>query len=87
MYGFLIITFLSISLSVFFSFGNRVCLRDVRLSLGDRVATFLGKSCQLCLPSVHYVAASLCLPAFPFGVNGFMWILFCLFLSSLIYFI
>ena len=26
-------------------------------ALGNRVTTFLCKSCQLCLPSVHFVAA------------------------------
>ena len=33
-----------------------------------------GKSCQHCLPSVHFVAALLHLSVFPFGVGGLMWI-------------
>ena len=33
----------------------------IQLSLGNRVATFLGKRWQLCLPFVHFVAALLCL--------------------------
>ena len=46
----------------------------------------LGKSCQLCLPSVYFVAASLYLSVFPFGVGGLMWIWLYQFLSSLISF-
>ena len=31
---------------------------------------FLGKSCQLSVPSVHFVAAYLYLFVFPYGVGG-----------------
>ena len=40
-----------------FSFNNYVSLRYIQLSWGNIIATFLGKSCQLCLPSVYFVAA------------------------------
>ena len=46
----------------------------IQLSLGNRIPTFLGKSCQLCLPPVHSVVALLYLSVFPFGVGGLMWI-------------
>ena len=38
---------------MFFSFNNYVNLRYIQLSFGNRTAIFLGKICQLCLPSVH----------------------------------
>ena len=42
----------------FFFFNNYVCVRYIKSSLGNRVATFsLGKSCQFCLPSVSFVSA------------------------------
>ena len=41
---------------LFFSFNNYVRLRFIQLSLDNRVATFLGKSCQLCVPINHFVA-------------------------------
>ena len=53
-----------------FSFNNYVSLSYFQLSLYNRVATFLGKSCQLCLPSVHFAAAELYLSVFPFGNGG-----------------
>ena len=56
------------------------------LSLGNRVFTFLGKSFQLCLPSVHFVAALLYLSVFPFGFLVLVWIWLYQFLSSLIYY-
>ena len=34
-----------------------VCLRNSQLNLYNRVANLVGKSCQLCLSSVHFVAA------------------------------
>ena len=42
----------------------------IQLSLGNRVPTFLVKSCQLCLPSVHFVAALFYLSVFSFGTGG-----------------
>ena len=42
----------------------------VRLSLGGGVDAYFGGSCRICLPSVHFVAAWLCLSVFPFGVGG-----------------
>ena len=42
----------------------------IRLSLGNRVAPFLGKSSQLCLRSVHFVADLLHLSIFAFSVGG-----------------
>ena len=53
-----------------FSFSNCVRLRYNQLSLGNRVATFLGKSCRLCLPPVHFMAAYCICLSFPlvFGV-------------------
>ena len=46
---------------------QQVCMfKIVQLSLGNRVATILGKSCQLCLPSVHFC--------------GCLIVFFCLFL-------
>ena len=40
-----------------FYFQQVYMFKIIQLSLGDRVATTLGKSCQHCLPSVHSVAA------------------------------
>ena len=37
-----------------FSFNNYVSLRYMKLSLGNRTATFLGKGFQLCLPFVLF---------------------------------
>ena len=50
-----------------------------------RIATFLGESCQLCLPSVLYVAVKLYLSVFLFDVENLMWIWLFQFPSSLIY--
>ena len=47
---------------------------DWTVSLGNRVATFLGKGCQLCLLSVLFVAASLYMPISPLEVENLMWI-------------
>ena len=55
----------------------------VNICLGNRVATFLRQSCQLCLQSVHFLAAKSYLPVFPFCVGGLMWIWLYQFLSSL----
>ena len=51
-----------------------VSLRYIQLGLGNRVTIFLVKSCQLCLPSVHFVVAKLYFSVFPFGVGGLMWL-------------
>ena len=48
---------------------------------GDR------KSCQLCLPSVHFVAVLVFLSVFPFGVKGLVRTRLYQFLSTLIYFV
>ena len=54
----------------------------ILLSLGNRVPTFWGKSCQFRLLSVHFVAALLYLSVFSLGVGGLMWVLLYQFLSS-----
>ena len=50
------------SLMFFFSFNNYLGLRYIQLSLGNRVVMFFWKSCQLSLPSVHFVAGQLYFP-------------------------
>ena len=41
---------------------QQVCMfKIIQLSLGNSVATILGKSCQFCLPSVHFMAALNCI--------------------------
>ena len=39
-----------------FFFNNYVSKVYIQLSLGNKVATFLGTGCQLCLLSVRFVA-------------------------------
>ena len=53
-----------------FYFQQECMFKIIQLGLGNRVANILGKGCQLCLPSVHFVAASLYLSVFTFGVGG-----------------
>ena len=59
------------------------CLIEV--SVGNRVPTFLEKSCQFYLSFIHFVAALMYLSVFPFGVEGLMWIWLYQFQGSLIY--
>ena len=47
------------------SFSNHESYRYIQLSLGNRVATFLGKSCQLCLSSVLFAAFNCICLSFP----------------------
>ena len=49
-------------------------IQDILLSLGSRVATFLGKGCQLCLPSGSFCSRLMYLSAFPFDVENLTWI-------------
>ena len=42
-----------------FSFNNYVSYRYIQLRLGNRVASFLGKGCQVCLPSILFEAVKL----------------------------
>ena len=44
-------------------------LRRFQLHLGNSVAIFFGKNCQVCLLSVHFVVAKLYLFFFPFSVD------------------
>ena len=46
-------------------FIHYVSLRYIMLSLGNRVATFFGKSYQLSLQSIYVVVAKLYFPVFP----------------------
>ena len=61
---------------------NYVSWLYIQFSLGNRVPTFLGKSCQLCLSSVHFVVALL---YFTFGIGGLFYEAIC-FMSYLVLF-
>ena len=58
-----------------------------RLVWVTTLLSFFRKSCYVCLPSVHFVAALLYLAVLPFDVGGLICILFHQFLiRSLVYF-
>ena len=64
-----------------------IMLVNYIFSLCNRVPPppYLGKICQLCLPSVHFVIALLYLSVFLFGVWNLIWIWLYQFPSSLSY--
>ena len=51
-------------------FNNYVSCLYIQLSSGNRDPNFLRMSSQKCVPSVHFVAASLYLSIFPFYFGG-----------------
>ena len=78
-----------VSLANVLSLNNYVHCRYIQFSSGNRVATILGKGCQLCLPSVFFfffffslLIVFVCLS---FDVENFNWIWLYQLLRSLIY--